>query len=449
MKKRICLLLVAVLALVAAGHSDAENLIEILAQEATGSALESGAESEVFVSGDYKYTLDEDGNATVIRYTGEAKKVTVPGKLDDYPVTAIGPQVFCYNTTITSVSLPKGLVSIGDYAFGACMNLKSMTLPNSLTSIGNGAFKGCISLTDITIPENVTEIGQNPWANCDKLTSIKVSKKNPAFTVSNKALLRKTDQYLICYPAGIKAGTFAIPDGTAGIADNAFAYCEHIRSVTIPDSVREVGSNPWRGCPNMSSLTLSENHPALSYANGGLVSKPDQRLVCYLPAYEAETYEIPDGILTVGNDAFYGCTKLTGVIFPDSIRSIRENAFAECSSLDNIILPDGITTLESHTFYMCKSLTNITLPDSLTSIGDFAFCLCSGLETIWIPDGVASINDAAFARCRSLITVRIPDSVTLIGQYAFFQCKKATMITGEGSYAEQYCIDNNLTHTLP
>ena len=62
---------------------------------------------------------------------------------------------------------------------------------------------------------------------------------------------------------------------------------------------------------------------------------------------------------------------------------------------------------------------------------------------------LGSINDAAFARCRSLITVRIPDSVTLIGQYAFFQCKKATMITGEGSYAEQYCIDNNLTHTLP
>lgn len=449
MKKGICLLLAAVLALAAAGPAAAENVLDIMTQYGVESRTESQAESEVFVSGDLKYTLDGDGAATVIRYTGEAKKVTVPGKLDGHPVKAIGPEAFAYNTSITAVSLPKGLVSIGDNAFGACLVLKSVTLPDSLVSIGDSAFYGCISLTGVTIPENVTEIGKNPWASCDKLASIKVSKKNTVFTVDNNALLRKTDQCLICYPAGIRSGTFAIPEGTAGIADNAFAYCENLRSVSIPDSVTEVGDNPWRGCPNMASLDLSGNHPTLSYADGGLVSKPDQRLVCYLPACEAGSFEIPDGILTVGAGAFYECPKLTRVVFSDSIRSIRESAFSGCSSLDSVVLPAGITTLEPHTFYMCRSLTGITLPDSLVSVGEFAFALCFGLETVFIPDGVTAINDAAFARCRSLKTVRIPDSVTFIGQFVFTQCKNLTVIAGEGSYAEQYCMDNNIPHALP
>lgn len=70
-------------------------------------------------------------------------------------------------------------------------------------------------------------------------------------------------------------------------------------------------------------------------------------------------------------------------------------------------------------------MTSITLPDSLTSIGDYAF-----------------------KYCYSLTSITLSGSVTTIGDDAFSGCKRLTLIVPECSYAEQYCVDNNLTYKL-
>ena len=76
--------------------------------------------------------------------------------------------------SITSVTIPNSVTSIGEYAFLGCKNLTSVTIPNSVTSIGKCAFKGCTSLTRVTIHARVTSIGSREFEDCDSLESVTI-----------------------------------------------------------------------------------------------------------------------------------------------------------------------------------------------------------------------------------------------------------------------------------
>ena len=98
-------------------------------------------------------------------------------------------------------------------------------------------------------------------------------------------------------------------------------------------------------------------------------------------------------------------------------------AFRECSSLESISLPEGITSIGDNAFYGCSSLESITLPSSVTAIGGWgAFLECSSLESITLPEGVQSIGDRTFDGCSSLTSITLPESVTSIGKNAFYNC---------------------------
>ena len=69
--------------------------------------------------------------------------------------------VFYQNATLTSVTIPGIVTSIGDNAFYECHNLASAAISNGVGNIGNYVFDGCISLTSAIIPGSVT----NGWSN--------------------------------------------------------------------------------------------------------------------------------------------------------------------------------------------------------------------------------------------------------------------------------------------
>lgn len=95
--------------------------------------------------------------------------VTIPSS-----VTSIGSSAFSYSTGLTSITIPTGVTSISDNTFFGCSGLTSLTIPNSVTSIEMDAFANCIGLTSITIPNSVTSIGMGAFQNCSNLTSITI-----------------------------------------------------------------------------------------------------------------------------------------------------------------------------------------------------------------------------------------------------------------------------------
>ena len=346
-------------------------------------------------------------------------------------VISIGSRAFYGCSKLTSVTLPDILISIGDEAFSNCSALTYIILPNSLTSIGNSAFESCKYLAHITIPEGVTSIGSNVFHICESLTSIVIPEG--VTSIGKQA-------FSYCS----KLTSITLPDSLTNIGTNAFERCTSLTSITIPEGVTSMGNNAFSSCRSLM-ISVNEANPYYSSIDGILFNKDQTSIIVYAKDKIQTTYTIPEGVTSIGNNAFQGCSSLTSITFPNSLTSIGNNAFYSCTSLTSIIIPEGVTSIGNNAFRECKNITSITLLDSLTSIGESAFNYCSKLTSITIPEGVTSIGLSTFEDCTSLTSVNLPGSLTNIGERAFYNCKSLASIvipegvTSIGEQAFQLC----------
>ena len=107
---------------------------------------------------------------------------------------------------------------------------------------------------------------------------------------------------------------------------------------------------------------------------------------------------------------------ITGLVLKDFNGKFDKSLLQKYPNLTNVTIPEGVTSIGNEAFQSCTSLTSINIPDSVTSIGGSAFNNCSKLTSITIPNSVTSIGGYAFYNCSKLTSVTIPDSVTSIGR---------------------------------
>jgi len=117
---------------------------------------------------------------TIAAYTGTGGTTTSTA----FPANTLPEFTFCNyypiaKTSLTSITLPNSVTSIGTDAFFGCRGLTTITLPNSITSIGNDAFDACSGLNTLTLPNSITSIGTTAFANCSGLTSITAQSSTP------------------------------------------------------------------------------------------------------------------------------------------------------------------------------------------------------------------------------------------------------------------------------
>lgn len=179
-----------------------------------------------------------------------------------------------------------------------------------VTCIGHRAFANRRSLTSITIPANVTSVGPMPFLLSPNLTGIEVDPNNPAYTSVDGVLFDKSRTSLIVCPDG-KAGTCTIPSGVVSIGYYAFRDCSRLTGITIPDSVtRIIGNQTFANCSRLTNAALGN----------GLA-----RIVSY--AFSACTnlasVSIGSGVTRIDAGAFENCPNLTGVYFKGNVPSLN------------------------------------------------------------------------------------------------------------------------------
>ena len=166
-----------------------------------------------------------------------------------------------------------------------------------------------------------------------------------------------------------------------------------------------------------------------------------------------KTILLPNGVTSIGGDAFRGCTGLTSINIPGSVTTIEGDAFSGCTSLTTINIPSSVTTIWDDAFRGCTGLTSINIPGSVTTIGSNAFSGCTSLTTISIPGSVTTIWDDAFRGCTGLTSINIPGSVTTIGSNAFSGCYRLSSVYFAGCYTWLsnvfYCGNDNVKIYVP
>lgn len=139
--------------------------------------------------------------------------------------------------------------------------------------------------------------------------------------------------------------------------------------------------------------------------------------------------DIPSSIKSIENKAFYYCFGITSIKIPNSVISIGEYAFEKCSGLENITIGNSVQIINKGAFRECSSLKKVTIPNSVKSIGDYAFGECDMLASVSIGNSVESIGAQAFFNCLQLASIIIPNNVTSIGEGAFDGCTNLRKVT--------------------
>ena len=337
-------------------------------------------------------------------------------------VTKIERSAFYECTGLTSITIPASVKSIGEYAFSRCRRLKSvhitdiaawcgisfddsanplvfanlyhngaivedLTIPNGVKSIGRGAFYEYKGLKSVTIPGSVWSIGEDAFSFCGNITKVKIG------------------------------------NGVSVIGKNAFYSCKSLKSIVIPDGVREVGTWAFLGCSGLTSLTIGKGQKSIEKevfsGCSGLTSVtiPDGVEFIGFGAFKdcsglksvtipASVTKIFDGMTWGGmlpdSTPFYGVCNvetLTTPIFPCGMSK---------SSIKHLTIPNGVTSIADGEFEGCTGLISITIPEGVTSIGSRAFAGCSNLTKVKIPKSVTSIDNTAFSGCSKLKKIPMP-----------------------------------------
>lgn len=214
----------------------------------------------------------------------------------------------------------------------------------------------------------------------------------------NSSLLEFDDSGKRVVRCSANATAVVVPDGVRKIGVIAFRGCTSLTSIVIPDSVVDVWVWSFEDCPQLREIKVGDNNLYYRSMDGVLYSKDGTTLISY-PSGKPETvFRIPDGVTTIGECAFDGCTSLSSIVIPSSVTHIKEGAFCQCGALAEIAIPSGVTKIEANVFLDCEALTSFVIPENVTEIGGAAFMYCESLKELHIchvhPEDILIADDA-------------------------------------------------------
>lgn len=335
-----------------------------------GSHAQSFAAQNGYACGIRKgdFTLSADGTE-LFEYLGTATEVTVPAGVK------VIHAAFHSKDTITAVTLPEGLTTVGERAFYNCHSLKDIRLPDTVTELGKQAFYCCESLESVYLPEGITAIREETFLLCEALKELTIpasvtSIEDAAFMMCNAALI--------------------LPDNMTSIAQYAietYPYCKAgtLTAKALSELNISFNDGDWR------KIQLLDGH-------GKATDKV--KAVKYIGT--ATDVIVPDDFDEIGNGVFSG-TKVVTVTWPEKFPVLPPYTFSSCEALTTVNLPDNMTTISTEAFRWCEKLHTITWPQSLTSIGSGAFDRCFELRTIHLPEGITSLPANTFPQSLNAI----------------------------------------------
>lgn len=287
-----------------------------------------------------------------------------------------------YNEYNGSYTIPTGyfgvpMVAIDDEAFMNSATLSEISIPSTVKTIGASAFNGCVSLNNILLAEGIKEIGSKAFANCASLTEI------------------------------------TLPSSIALIADDVFEGCIGLKVRAVEGSY----AYTWAQQKGMLSDNQMTPNPETDFSYSILDVNSCEISGYYGSSTDVIIPEKLNGyyVTAIDENAFRWSWNLTSIIIPSSVTSIDAGAFANCRSLRKVSLPDSLKEIPDSLFEECEELKLVNLPSSLEIIGDKAFYRCGNIKLGAFPKNLRRIGDYAFYGIGHLDLSKLPEKLEYLG----------------------------------
>ena len=305
-----------------------------------------------------------------------------------------------YDSGIRCLIIGSGIKTIGSYAFADCTDLAEIIVPDGVISIGDGAFQQNSGAKRVVLPPSTVYIGHGALRDCSALTSVSLPD-----SMSNRLFL------------------------------DMFEGCTNLKSVDIPDGITDIYEGDLASCPNWTDIYYDNWGRVWNRVVSGVRdSIPDRMNVHFKDNIydsgscgENVTWTLTaDGTLTISG---------TGAM-TDYTYDSRSPWYSCRTYIKRVVMQQGVTSIGNYAFKGCSNLASVTIPSSVTSIGWRAFENCTALTFMTIPESVTYINGEVFSNCVRLARVTIPKSVTEISSKAFYYCDSLTDVYYAGTAAD-------------
>ena len=251
------------------------------------------------------------------------------------------------------VNFEGGVSKVSDYLLNGVTPVKSVTFKDNinLTEIGAHAFEGT-SLTFLTLPDTVETLGEFAFGNINTLNSVNIPEKlttaDRAFAGSKKLneLRNKIE--------GIR-----IPDG---MFENT-----GLTTFIVPSGIKEIGKYAFRN--NKSTAISFEGHQE-GFKDVILpvgLTKIDSRA---FESTEIGYYDIPDTVSEIGDGAFRFNPNLKSIKLPSELKALKGYLFEGNKGMKQLVIPDKVESIDTNAFVNMEGLENVYIPASVTKIGE-------------------------------------------------------------------------------
>lgn len=251
------------------------------------------------------------------------------------------------------VNFEGGVSKVSDYLFNGVTPVKSVIFKDNinLTEIGNHAFDGT-SLTFLTLPDTVETLGEFAFGNINTLNSVNIPEKlttaDRVFAGSKKLneLRNKIE--------GIR-----IPDG---MFENT-----GLTTFIVPSGIKEIGKYAFR---NNKSTAISFEGPQEGFKDVILpngLTKIDSRA---FESTEIEYLDIPDTVTEIGDGAFRFNSNIKSIKLPSELKALNGYLFEGNKNMNQLIIPDKVESIDTNAFVNMEGLENVYIPASVTKIGE-------------------------------------------------------------------------------
>ena len=304
------------------------------------------------------------------------------------------------------VNFEGGVSKVSDYLFKGVTPIKSVTFKDNinLTEIGSHAFDGT-SLTFLTLPDTVETLGEYAFGNINTLNSVNIPEKlttaDRAFAGSKKLneLRNKIE--------GIR-----IPDG---MFENT-----GLTTFIVPSGIKEIGKYAFR---NNKSTAISFDGPQEGFKDVILpvgLTKIDSRT---FESTDIGYYDIPDTVSEIGDGAFRFNPNLKSIKLPSELKALKGYLFEGNKGMKLLVIPDKVESIDTNAFVNMEGLENVYIPASVTNIGENliankdkvtfhvevgsyaeTYLKANGFKTVAVGDDYKHYNDSIVTRAHLLTT---------------------------------------------